>query len=209
MDNSGWIEIIFLAMLAGFIGLRLYNVLGRRTGNEKPAADAFRPTGPELARPGARPEPEAPLALEVPAGTADDVRSGLEAIARADRNFNPDGFLVGARGAYSLILEAFWRGDMDAMDGLVADDVAAQFRAAIATRDDPVDNKLLAIDNARIVEARMNGTMAEVTVQFDADISMGSERTSVQAHDLWTFSRLTSSSDPAWLLIATDDTVGE
>ena len=52
-DGSSWIEIVLLAMLAAFIGLRLVSVLGKRTGHEPPVGpqvgDAFRPGAPERA----------------------------------------------------------------------------------------------------------------------------------------------------------------
>lgn len=218
MSDSGWIEIIFLAMLAGFIGLRLYNVLGRRTGHEKPAADAFRPASVEPARPGASIGADAPPRV-LPADIDASIRPGLETVMQADRSFDPAGFTRGAQAAYTMILESFWRGDARAMEGLVADDVLADFRAAFDARAQAghtLANRLIAVDSARIVEARLNGTMAEVTVHFDTEIVTatrdaagtlvaGSETDVVQTHDLWTFSRLTTSADPNWLLIDTDE----
>lgn len=219
--QSGFIEIIFLAMLAGFIGLRLYNVLGRRTGHEKPVADPFRPTGPEVARPTVAPggrEPEALLLPDLPADIAPEVRPGIDAIRRADRSFNPEEFVAGARGAYQMILEAFWKGDEADLAELVSDDLLASFRAAIADRTErglKVENRLLEVDAVRIVGAQMNGSMAEVTVRFDAEILAvtrdaagalveGDASASVETHDVWTFSRHVTSPDPAWLLVGTD-----
>lgn len=221
MDGGGWIEIIFLAMLAGFIGLRLYNVLGRRTGAEKPVADPFRPAGAEVARASSPIDRDAAAAIELPAGIEPDLRPGIEAVMRADRTFTPDGFAKGAEAAYAMILEAFWKGDAGALGGLVDDDVQDEFRTAIDARratGERVENRLVRIDGSRIVAARMSGTMAEVTVRFDAAVIIvsrddagrliaGDETTPVETHDLWTFSRLTSSGDPNWLLIATDDEV--
>jgi predicted lipid-binding transport protein (Tim44 family) len=228
MESSGWIEIIFLAMLAGFIGLRLYNVLGRRTGHEKtglekPAADPFRPASAELSRPAAAADGDADdsdrATVALPAGATGDLRSGIEAVASADRSFNPERFVQNAQAAYVMVLEAFWKGDVAAMEGLVSDDLHAQFKAAVDSRNESgerVENRLLQVDSATIVGAAMQGTMAEITVRFDSEIVSlsrdaagtivsGSESASVQTHDVWTFSRLTTSSDPAWLLIATDE----
>lgn len=219
--QSGWVEIFFLAMLAGFIGLRLYHVLGRRTGHEKPVADPFRPGSPDRVAPSARvrAEPEAPIAIDLPADVAPDVRPGLEAIARADRSFSPEAFLAGAQGAYAMILEAFWKGDTEALKDLVSDEMFANFKAAIDARAESgerIENRLLQVDRAQIVGALMNGTMAEISVRFDAEIVTvtrdtegrviaGDPNSSVETHDLWTFSRHTASADPAWLLVATDE----
>lgn len=219
--QSGLIEIVFLAMLAGFIGLRLYQVLGRRTGHEKPVADPFRGSGPEVARPaatGTLRETE-PLPLpDLPASIGSGVRSGLDAIRQADRSFDVERFIGGARGAYQMVLEAFWRGDEAELAELVSDEVMDNFRHALAERRAAgltVENRLLEVDQVRIVGARMNGSMAEVTVQFDAEIVAvtrdsagavveGNPDTSVETHDVWTFSRHVTSPDPAWLVVGTD-----
>jgi predicted lipid-binding transport protein (Tim44 family) len=219
--QSGWIEIFFLAMLAGFIGLRLYHVLGRRTGSEKPVADPFRPATPDVARPNGRvrAEPEAPISLDVPADVAPEVRPGLEAILTADRNFSAERFLSGAQGAYAMVLEAFWKGDEAELADLVSDEMLLNFRAALDARKasgERVDNRLIHVDRAQIVGANMNGTMAEITVRFDAEIVSatrdpegrviaGDANRSIETHDLWTFSRHLNSTDPSWLLIATDE----
>jgi predicted lipid-binding transport protein (Tim44 family) len=218
--QSGWIEIVFLAMLAGFIALRLYHVLGRRTGHEKPVADPFRPGSPELSRPEPRAAEREPAPLvELPGDIDPAVRPGVEAIAAEDRSFSVPAFLAGAQGAYTMVLEAFWKGDTELLSELAADDVLADFVSAIESRADrgeQVENRLLQVDRARIVGARMNGMMAEITVQFDAEIVAvtrdaegriieGDPNGTVETHDVWTFSRHTTSADPAWLLIATDE----
>jgi predicted lipid-binding transport protein (Tim44 family) len=219
--QSGWVEIFFLAMLAGFIGLRLYHVLGRRTGHEKPVADPFRPSKPDAVRPAGRlrSDTDAPIMIDLPPDVAPDVRPGLEQVARADRNFAADRFLAGAQGAYAMVLESFWKGDVDQLSDLVSDEMLANFRAALDARKasgERIENRLLQVDRAQIVGAHMTGTMAEITVRFDAEIVTvtrdaegrviaGDPNQSVETHDLWTFSRHTASDDPAWLLVATDE----
>jgi predicted lipid-binding transport protein (Tim44 family) len=219
--QSGWVEIFFLAMLAGFIGLRLYHVLGRRTGHEKPVSDPFRPANPDAVRPAGRTraEPDSPIAIDLPADVAPDVRPGLEQVARADRGFSAERFLVGAQGAYAMVLEGFWKGDIEHLSEFVSDEMVANFRSALEARKaagERIENRLLQVDRAQIVGASMNGTMAEITVRFDAEIVTvtrdaegrvvaGDPNQAVETHDLWTFSRHTASDDPAWLLVATDE----
>lgn len=219
--QSGWIEIVFLAMLAGFIALRLYSVLGRRTGHEKPVADPFRPARPEMSRPGpaGRTGQDASLPADLPADMDQSVREGLTAIMAADRQFNPQAFLGNARTAYAMVLESFWTGHTADLQDLVSDEVLEQFDGAIAQRKsagETQDNKLLGITSARIVEANMNGSMAEVTVRFDSEILSvtrdaegriiaGDPNDAVETHDLWTFSRHTAAADPAWLLVDVDE----
>lgn len=205
-DGSSWIEIVLLAMLAAFIGLRLVSVLGKRTGHERPVGDSFRPGAPEITTPAQRSSDTRQRGdIAIPAGTDTDLAPALQAVADADPEFNPEGFVTGARGAYTMILEAFWSGNSGAMDGLVSDEVQENFATAIEEREGKrLDNRIIGIDSAAITNAEMIGQMAEVTIRFVARISSGGVEAPPNA-DVWTFSRHIGSRDPNWLLIATDD----
>ena len=218
-DSGTWIEIVLLAMLAGFIGLRLVSVLGKRTGNEKPVGEPYRPGAPQISTPGVgRIEAPARGPVDLPSGTPADLRPALQSVADADPAFDPAKFIVGAQAAYRMILEAFWAGDAAAMEGLVSDEVLAQFKRAIEQRADAgltYANRLVRINAAAITGAQMVGQMSEVTVRFDADIVAvttnaagnvvdGSMTDAAPTHDLWTFSHHVGTNDPNWLLIATD-----
>ena len=111
-DGNAWIEIVLLAMLAAFIGLRLVSVLGKRTGQERPIGDSFSPTAEITAPP--RREAERPVRgqLMLPPGTDRSLLPALEAVADADAGFAPDRFIIGARNAYGMILQGFWSGDL-------------------------------------------------------------------------------------------------
>jgi predicted lipid-binding transport protein (Tim44 family) len=212
--------IIITACVALFVGLRLYSVLGKRTGHEQqpivkpvdaPRA-ALTPASDKLAA--ARTATDAgnpaidPSAIE-----------GVRAIVAADPQFDVASFLDGARGAYAQVLDAFWKGDEAVLERLCAPDVFATFRAAIAARHEAgevVDNRLIAIENALVDGAGVADKAAIVTVRFDADIAAstrdaegtliaGSLSDATQAHDLWTFRRALKSADPNWLLIETDE----
>lgn len=203
-DDNAWIEIVLLAMLAAFIGLRLVSVLGKRTGQEHPIGDNFRPTA-EIQPPPRRKADRAPRGRVVlPAGTDPALLPALEDIAGADAGFVPASFLDGARFAYGMILDAFWAGNLGALYGLAADDVQDNLAAAIEARGGgKLNNRLVAIDDAAISAADMIGSMIELTVRFTARVSTVDGETT--SHDLWTFSRLAGSADPAWVLIATDN----
>ncbi len=208
-DSGTWIEIVLLAMLAGFIGLRLVSVLGKRTGSEN-VVPLRGGTSTGVTVVGNRAEPAIRRTVAVPAGTAADVAPALQAIADADATFDPTKFLTGAQAAYRLILDGFWAGDAAAMAGLVSDEVLEHFRVAIAHRDAALPHALVSIDAAAITAARMVGQMAEVTVRFEATIAGGgsiadaTDGAPAAGHDVWTFSRHVGAADPAWLLIETD-----
>ncbi len=205
-DGSSWIEIVLLAMLAAFIGLRLVSVLGKRTGHERPVGDNFRPGAPEIIAPPSRStEPRSRDLVAVPAGTDKNLAPALQIVADADPSFNPEQFVAGARSAYGIILDAFWSGNSGVMEGLVSDEVQENFAAAIEQRDGKrLDNRVIAIDSAAITGAEMIGQMAEVTIRFVARIAAGGTEGAPTA-DVWTFSRHIGSHEPNWLLIATDD----
>lgn len=212
------VEIVLLAMVALFVGLRLYAVLGRRTGHEQQPV-----TRPETV-PGV--EAPAPIQDASPdrgeAGSTvyeEGAASGIRAIVAADGSFDVARFLEGAQAAYRMILEAFWRGDRAELQPLVGGDVLGSFDEAIAAREASghrLDNRLVAIERAVIEDARLDGQIASIDVRFDADIAAitrneageviaGSLSDAVATHDVWTFRRDLGSQDPNWLLVETDE----
>jgi predicted lipid-binding transport protein (Tim44 family) len=216
------IEIVILAMIAAFLGLRLYSVLGRRAEHEEETIqgrfDAPRGSG---AAPGARPAAETQAATrqrELPSAPP-SVERGLRAIAAADRRFDGFAFLEGARSAYRMILEAFWRGDKEELRLLCDDDVYASFASAIDAREaagETLDNRLVRIEDVTIAGASFEAPVARITLRFRADIAdvtrnadgdviAGSLDDAVEAIDVWSFSRRIDSSDPDWILDETDE----
>lgn len=211
------VEIVLLAMVALFVGLRLYAVLGRRTGHEQQPV-----TRPEAVPGQDKPAPVADATPERSEGAGlvyeERAAGGVRAIVSADPSFDVGRFLEGARGAYRMILEAFWRGDQDELAYLVGDDVRASFTAAIEEREaagHKIDNRLIAIERAVIENAELKGREATIEVRFDADIAAvtrdsdgeviaGSLTDAVETHDVWTFRRTLGSEDPNWLLVETD-----
>jgi predicted lipid-binding transport protein (Tim44 family) len=210
------VEIVLLAMVALFVGLRLYAVLGQRTGHEQQPVTRTEPTAkPEASVPVAdAPIPAEPATISFDKGSA----AALRSLIAADPGFDTNQFLDGAQSAYRMILEAFWRGDRAVLKDLVGDDVRGAFEAAIAERDeagDKLDNRLIAIERAVIENARVENKIATIDVRFDAfiaavtrsaegEVVAGSLTDAVSTHDIWTFRRNLASRDPNWLLVETD-----
>ena len=212
------IEIVLLAMVALFVGLRLYAVLGRRTGHEQQPV-----TRPEAVPGTDTAAPVADLAQErAEAGSLvyeDSAAGGIRAIVAADNGFDVARFLDGAQSAYRMILEAFWKGDKEELRYLVGGDVLAAFEQSIDERDAAgykLENRLVSIERAVIEDAALDGREASITVRFDADIAAvtrdadgqvvaGSLEDAVASHDVWTFRRTLGSQDPNWLLADTDE----
>jgi len=212
--------IVILALVALFIGLRLYSVLGERTGHEqqpilKPAESDAR-AAPQVTQPAVTqpaPTETGDMAFVPTAGP------GVRAILAADSSFDVARFLEGAKSAYRMILEAFWKGDVDTLRAHVDAHVYDAFAGAVEQRKSDglkLDNRLVTIDQAVISEAALERGVAMVTVRFEADIAAvtrnaegqvvaGSLSDAVQTRDLWTFRRDTNSRDPNWLLVETDE----
>lgn len=210
-------EIVLLALVALFVGLRLYAVLGQRTGHEQQPV-----IRPEAAK---GPEPAAPVADAIPerkeAGGLvyeEAAASGIRTIIAADPGFDVARFLEGAQSAYRMTLEAFWKGDREELRFLTSPEVYESFEQSIREREAAghrLDNRLVAIERAFIEDARVEAGTAEIEVRFDADIAAvtrdkdnevvaGTMTDAIATHDLWTFRRTLGSADPNWILVETD-----
>lgn len=225
-------EIVILAMIAAFLGLRLYSVLGRRAEHEEePIQGRFdgrpgqKPGAPRVA---AQPRPdqrsddrargEQPRQRTIPLAPP-AVERGLAEIAQADRRFDPATFVEGARGAYRMILEAFWKGDKAELRHLCDNDVYASFASAVDARlgaGEMLDNRLIRIEEVAFVAAGVENGHARITLRFRSDIAAvtrnaeglvvaGSLDDAIEAIDVWTFGRSVNSADPDWLLEETDE----
>ena len=224
--------IIFLA-LAVFIFLRLRSVLGQRTGRERPPYDPFsprdaRPQGNEKVvalpnrKPEAAPRPsEAVEATERWKGVAEKgspVATGLDAVAAADKSFDANHFIAGARAAYEMIVGAFAAGDRRTLKNLLAREVYDGFDAAIREREskgETVESRFVSLETAEITAAEMRGTTAQITVRFvsqlitatrdkSGNVVDGNPDKVTDVTDVWTFARDLTSRDPNWKLVATE-----
>ena len=163
-DGFQFYDIIFFALIAIFIILRLRGVLGRRTGQHRQRhPDRFArtekapeenqgqgevvhlpdrsPPVPEAPQDAAAeavaPHPVRPAKREAAPEQDDAVgglRAGLEQIRRADHDFSPRRFLSGSQAAFEMVVAAFAEGDTATLRPLLGDDVYDEFAAAIRDR---------------------------------------------------------------------------
>lgn len=211
--------IVILAMVFLFVAFRLWSVLGRRTGHEQTIARPAEAAPAPIGGGGAIPDSATPTLPARSAVVEARAEAGIRAISVADNGFDAGQFLEGARSAYRMILEAYWRGDEETLRRLTDDDVFEAFAGAIAGRKEAgqvLDNRLVRIESAVIEQAGLKGQAASVTVRFDADIAAvtrdlednvvaGSLTDAVPTHDVWTFSRQVRADDPNWILVETDE----
>ena len=188
-----YIDIILLAMIAGFIFLRLRGILGKKTGFDENIDSSFPHEKMQETK-------SAPI---LNAETFDDA-------AKKD-------FINGAKIAYESIITSFSKGDLKSIKNLLAKDVYDQFDEAIKdkkVRNVTSETTFIGINSAEIKEHNQNKNMLEVTVEFvseiiscikdkDNKIISGDSEKVKKVHDIWKFSKDSRSQNPNWLLIDT------
>ncbi|MGD0530741.1 MAG: Tim44/TimA family putative adaptor protein [Methyloceanibacter sp.] len=194
MSEAFDIYTLLFLVLAVVIFIRLRNVLGRRTGNERQPFDPY--SAPDQKRPAAPKTNEPVVALprgrSAPLGDAsvpsvEDIEArlgshapknsplaqSLTALMRADPSFDPGPFLDGAKTAYEMIVMSFAEGDEAVLKQLLGADVFEGFESAIRereTRGEKVESNLVGIDRADIIEAEVKNRTAYVTVKFVSEL---------------------------------------
>ena len=187
-----YIDIILLAMIAGFIFLRLRGILGKKTGFEEDINSSF----PHEA-------PPAKPAVDLNANTFDE---------NAQKEF-----VIGAKIAYETIITNFAKGKLKDIKSLLDKSVYKQFEDAIKDRDAKKfssETTFIGINSAEVKEHQQNKNMLEVTVEFvseiiscvkdkDNKVVSGDPEKIKKVLDTWKFSKDSRSSNPNWLLIDT------
>jgi predicted lipid-binding transport protein (Tim44 family) len=187
-----YIDIILLAMIAGFIFLRLRGILGKKTGFEEDINSSF----PHEA-------PPAKPSINLDANTFDD---------NAKKEF-----VKGAKIAYEAIITNFAKGKLKDIKSLLDKTVYQQFEDAIKERENKKlssETTFIGINSAEIKQHEQNRNMLEVTVEFvseiiscvkdkDSKIISGDPEKIKKVLDTWKFSKDSRSSNPNWLLIDT------
>ncbi|WEX09604.1 Tim44/TimA family putative adaptor protein [Chelativorans sp. AA-79] len=181
---------IFFLVAAVVIFFQLRNVLGRRTGSERPPFDPYtagrsRPTeGDKSAKPDTvvslprRKNPVEPAAeryavIDTVAQPGTDLNRGLRAIKDADPSFDPKVFADGAKLAYEMIVMAFADGDRRTLKNLLSREVYDGFVSAIDEREkrsEKIESSFVGIDKASIVGAEMKGSEAHITLRIVSEL---------------------------------------
>ena len=187
-----YIDIILLAMIAGFIFLRLRGILGKKTGHEEDMASSF----------------------------AHDFEFKKTSIKKEVYEFD-DGakkeFLNGAKIAYETIITSFASGKISEIKSLINKDIYHSFNEAIKERSVKQlknETTFIGINSAEIKEHKKIGNILNVTVNFIAEvitcirdkekkIVSGDPEKIKKIYDTWVFSRDTTSVNPNWQLVNT------
>lgn len=221
-DDFAIVEIIILAMVALFIGLRLRSVLGKHRADEPPGTPGER-SHPGTKEAGAEPGealgfggstfPNANRGGKISGSDNPLIRKIFGALGQA--GFAK--FMAGAQTAYEMTLKGFWAGEMAEMEPYIDEDVLRGFQGAIAARKKSgqvVDNRLVEVLEAKLDDVEINNDSAEITVRFESEIVAvlrdrygklleGNVTDTIKVIDIWTFARHLKSKDPNWVLVAT------
>ena len=188
-----YIDIILLAMIAGFIFLRLRGILGKKSGFEEDINQSFPHDAPVVK-----------TDLKLNADTFDD---------NAKKEF-----LKGAQIAYETIVTSFSEGKLKDIKSLLGKEVYDQFDQAVKDRKlKNLSSKttFIGINSAEIKNHEQKDNVLEVTVDFiseiiscnrdkNSKILTGDPEKVKKVYDTWRFSRNLNSNDPNWVLVETN-----
>ena len=202
MDNAfQYMDIIFLAVVAGVVLLRLRSVLGKRTGSEKKDPNLY--------------------SYDQPSAQPTEIKKPLKNIKYSSNSptdwFNNDDFVNGAKGAYEMIVTNFENGNTKELKPLLEDSVFISFSDVIEKRKqngEQVEFSFIGIESAEIIYKDLNSSPMEVTVRFISEmitciknnkdeIVSGSLNQVQKITDVWTFAKHKNKKTNNWLLLAT------
>ncbi|MBK20519.1 MAG: translocase [Rhodospirillaceae bacterium] len=223
-DGFQALEIILFALIAAFLVLRLRSVLGRRTGHQRRPSDNVSDSRREAQSNDnvvELPDRNTDMSDDPPEfeniDPDDPIAAGLNEVKNADSSFDPSTFTEGAKAAFEIVVQAFADGDKNALRGLLNDEVLENFSVAIDEREnngETLETTVIGIKKAEIIEARIDGRTAFVTVKViseqvnvtrdkDDAVVDGDENLVADVTDIWTFARNTRARDPNWTLVET------
>ena len=215
-----FLDIIFFALVAAFVIFRLSRTLGSRPDNTRvgPNRRDAGDTGDNVVSLANRDVPELESGAEAPdSDEAALTAAGIAEIRLQDPGFDTNQFLAGAKAAYEAVVTAFASGDRDTLGRLLTRDVLDNFSGAIDEREErgeTLETTVVGVSSADVVDARMVGRTAEVTVKFVTELMNvirdatgalpeGKSDSVRVVTDIWTFVRDVGGSDPNWALAET------
>jgi len=194
-----YIDIILLAMIAGFIILRLKNILGRKTGFQR---------RPDLGRSSA-------IFDAVLHDHANNKNNNKTKLNKEEEKY----FLNGARISYETIISALAAGDKKTLKLLTSREMYDEFLQALEERNKKqlkYETTFIGIKSANIKEFKKENSVYKITVGFvsemiscikdkDNNIVEGNPDIIKTVKDVWKFSKNMWSHNPTWYLVDTTE----
>ncbi len=224
-DSMPYADILILALIAGFILLRLRGVLGQKIGHDKPPVLRDAPEGD-------KDEPIVQLSEKVRARQEEEkqqddaliakiedsaAREGIAAVKAADPAFTLRDFLSGARGAFEMVFDAFNKGEKQTLQMLLSQPLYEVFSNEYDRRrqeDKREETTLVSLESEEVTQASVERGKARIGVRFvseqvsvirnkDGAIIEGDPSATQRVEDEWVFERELSSRNPNWKIIDT------
>jgi predicted lipid-binding transport protein (Tim44 family) len=217
------LDILFFACLAGFIIYRLYIVLGQKDDDEEfegaPIKSHLKVVGGKDIADLEREKVKIPTIKGYKKSQIKEVVKTFEEIKEYDEEFDEIYFVIGARKAFEMVLKALALSDKLVLGRLLSEEIYQDFVEEINKRQDSGEDlvtTLIGMESSDIIRAIIQNDSAFITVRFiteqtnilkniaSGEILSGSENQIETIEDVWTFTRNLRSTNPAWLLCATE-----
>ena len=202
-----FLDIIILGLLALFLGFRLKNLLGDRSGygedvNNLETYNEKKPDNNNVIN----------LNKKKISG------EGLEVLKKGDPNFSKEEFIIGAKQAFKIIIEAFVDSDVEKLKPLIDYELLKSFTKSISEREARQEKQfvdIISIIKLDIVNISLNDNVASISIKIESEqikytidkndkIIDGNKEVSEIIKDKWVLERDISSNDPNWKLVETD-----
>ena len=202
-----FLDIIILGLLALFLGFRLKNLLGDRSGygedvNNLETYNEKKPDNNNVIN----------LNKKKISG------EGLEVLKKGDPNFSEEEFIIGAKQAFKIIIEAFVDSDVEKLKPLIDYELLKSFTKSISEREARQEKQfvdIISIIKLDIVNISLNDNVASISIKVESEqikytidkndkIIDGNKDVSEIIKDKWVLERDISSNDPNWKLVETD-----
>lgn len=220
---TGFADIIFFGIIAVFVFVRLFNVLGNKDYNSPPDnVDNSLKDRQKLNNVVNLNEKiiDAQIVVdekELSEKYGQKVADAVKEINMYDRSFSVDKFADGASKAFEIILESFSKGDKQTLKRLLDKDIYKKFSDEIDRREKEgksQETTLISIASTKIKNIELNKKLAKIVVEFISEqvnllkdkkgnIIEGDPSNVEKITDTWTFSKNISSKDPNWELVET------
>lgn len=233
MDTANYADIIFFAIMAGFILFKLYSTLGKHGGTPPKAgtkggtnAEAMAQWLQNRSAPAATTTMKEAEMITLrtdkdnlgkrPVFTA-PVQQALQQITAADSQFDVEYFMQGAQNAYEIVIKAFNSGDKETLRMLLSPEVYDAFMKqfdSLKAQGYTENVTIVSVDQANITQAALNGFTARIEVAFASQqvivtkdtngrVVEGDPTQAERVEDAWVFQRDVTSAEPTWVIVST------
>lgn len=223
------IDIIIFAVVAIILAFRLRDALGTQHGQERSRPNPYTPqaqkkeeTAASVANENVVPLNDKIEIAQAPLPLADDgdekaIRHNLKELTRLDQSFNIHDFVLRAKDAFPIIVEAYAASDLETLQNLVTPRLYDDFEKSIEDRREKGQKavtEVQAVRGADLVDVTIEKSMAYVTLRFTAEetafirdkegqLITGHPNSVDTVRDVWTFGRNMKGKDPRWMLFQT------